>query len=161
MSGAGDMLELRPVTLAEARRFIGEHHRHNLPPITWRFGVGLTNGSPELVGVGMAGNPMAKALADGVTLEAVRVCTLGTPNACSMLYGALCRAAKALGYRSVITYTLPAEGGSSLKAAGFALEAVCTDTRGWDRPKRRRVQVDLFGEQRTPQVEKWRWRRWL
>lgn len=34
-------LELVPITLADAKRFVGQHHRHNLPPVTWRFGVGV------------------------------------------------------------------------------------------------------------------------
>lgn len=154
-------MQLRPVTLAEARRFVGTHHRHNLPSRGWRFGVGLTTDGPELVGVGIAGNPVAGALNDGVTLELLRVCTDGTPNACSMLYGALCRAGKALGWRRAITYTLPHEGGASLRASGFTVDAECNDLRGWDRPKRRRVEVDLFGNERTPQAEKLRWVRWL
>jgi len=36
-----------------------------------------------------------------------------------MLYGAVCRAAKAMGFKQVQTYTLPEEGGASMKAAGF------------------------------------------
>ena len=35
---------------------------------------------------------------DGTTIEVTRVCTDGTANACSLLYGAMWRAAKALGY---------------------------------------------------------------
>ena len=38
-----------------------------------------------------------------------------------MLYRAAWRAAKAMGYRRLITYTLPEEGGGSLKGAGFKL----------------------------------------
>ena len=34
---------------------------------------------------------------------------------------AACRAARALGYTRLITYTLPAEGGASLRAAGWRL----------------------------------------
>ena len=36
-----------------------------------------------------------------------------------MLYGASCRAAKAMGYHKVITYILESEPGTSQKAAGF------------------------------------------
>ena len=60
---------------------------------------------------------------DGDTLEVLRVCTLGTPNACSKLYGAARRAAFAMGYTKVITYTLASESGASLRAAGFVQEA--------------------------------------
>lgn len=68
-----------------------------------------------------------------------RVASDGAKNSCSMIYGALCRAAKALGYREVWTYTLPEEPGTSLRAAGF-LEQGMTEARpeGYDRPSRRR-----------------------
>lgn len=42
-------------------------------------------------------------------------------NACSMLYATAWKAAKALGYRRLITYTLPEEGGASLRASGWKL----------------------------------------
>lgn len=55
------------------------------------------------------------------TIEILRVCTRGTRNACTMLYGSLRRAAHAIGWRRVITYTLEKESGASLRAAGFTL----------------------------------------
>lgn len=67
----------------------------------------------------ICGRPVSRRLDDGFTLEVNRVCTDGTKNACSMLYGASCRAAKAMGYHKVITYILESEPGTSLKAAGF------------------------------------------
>lgn len=111
--------------------------------------------------MGVAGNPVAKAMNDGVTIEIIRVCSDGTDNACSKAYGALCRAATALGYRHAISYTLASEPGTSLKAAGFEVEAVCTDERGWDRPGRPRQEVDLFGIEATPHEAKLRWGRRL
>jgi len=151
-------LSLRPVSLAEARRFVGENHRHNLPPRGWKFGVGVESDG-ELVGVAIAGRPVARNLDDGITVEVVRTCTLGTRNANSKLYGAVCRAAAALGYRRVVTYTLVSEGGSSLRASGFVEEAQLPASSGWDRPSRRRVEVDLFGNERTPTEAKVRWSR--
>ena len=56
-----------------------------------------------------------------MTLEVTRLCTDGTKNACSFLYGKAARAAFALGYRRIGTYTLPDEGGASLRAAGWKL----------------------------------------
>lgn len=53
-----------------------------------------------------------------------RVATDGVPNGCSMLYGALCRAGKALGYTEAWTYTLPDEPGTSLRAAGFTHQGI-------------------------------------
>ena len=58
-------------------------------------------------------------LDDGWTLEVNRLCTTGEKNACSILYAASARAAKAMGYRKIITYTLDSESGSSLRAAGW------------------------------------------
>ena len=91
-------LRLVPITRKEAREFVARHHRHSQPHVTERFQVGLTNGA-GLVGVAVAGLPSARLLCDGATIEITRLCTLGDRNAASMLYGAMLRAAKALGYR--------------------------------------------------------------
>jgi hypothetical protein len=107
-----------PVTLRQASAFIERHHRHNKPPRGWKFGVGLQRDG-ELVGVATAGRPAARHFDDGLTLEVNRTCTDGTRNANSMLYGAVWRAARAMGYRRCITYTQADEGGASLRAAGF------------------------------------------
>ena len=107
-----------PITLREASAFIAQHHRHNKPPRGWKFGVGLRAGD-ALVGVATAGRPVARHLDDGLTLEVNRTCTDGARNANSMLYGAVWRAAKAMGYRRCITYTQADETGASLRAAGW------------------------------------------
>jgi len=75
---------------------------------------------------------------DGDTIEVVRVASDGTPNACSMLYGACQRAAFALGYRRVITYTQAEESGSSLRAAGWKVIAQRPSRKGWSVPSRPR-----------------------
>jgi hypothetical protein len=110
--------EIVPLTLAQARRYVAEHHRHNEPPVGHRFSIGLQR-DDRLVGVVIAGHPVARKADDGRTLELVRLTTEGDRNACSRLYSAACRAAFAMGYRKVITYTLEEEPGSSLRAAGF------------------------------------------
>lgn len=99
--------------------------------------------------------------ADPFLVEITRTCVVDTPNGNSQIYGALCRAAKALGYRRVITYTLAAESGASLKASGFVVDAELPPSRGWDQPSRQRYEVDLFGESRTPEGPKIRWARVL
>ena len=71
------------------------------------------------MGVVIAGRPVSRYLDDGLTLEVNRLCTTGEKNACSMLYAAAARAAKAMGYRKIITYTLDNEPGTSLRAAGW------------------------------------------
>lgn len=111
-------LRVVPITLRAASAFIAEHHRHNKPPRGWKFGVGLKAGD-ALVGVATAGRPVARHDDDGVTLEVNRTCTDGTRNANSALYGAVWRAAKAMGYRRAITYIQGDEAGASLKAAGW------------------------------------------
>jgi hypothetical protein len=42
-------------------------------------------------------------------------------HAASLLYGASWRACRAIGYRKLVTYTLPEEGGASLRASGWKL----------------------------------------
>lgn len=151
-------MKLRPITLTEARRFVGDHHRHNLPPRGWLFGVGVEEGG-ELVGVGVASRPVARGLQDGRTVEVTRTCTDGTRNANSMLYGALCRAAFALGYERVITYTLAEESGASLRAAGLLVDAELKERPAWVRTDGGRYQDDLFGNARRPPGPKLRWHR--
>lgn len=132
------MLILTPVTFAQAKAFVKEHHRHHKPPAGHKFSIGLTNKSGDLVGVAMAGRPVARHFDDGFTLEVNRTCTDGTQNANSMLYGAVTRAAKAMGYRRAITYTQVGESGASLKAAGWRMDAMLKPRAGWNAPSRKR-----------------------
>jgi hypothetical protein len=111
-------LEVVPLTLREAQAFVQQHHRHNKPPHGCKFAVGVRSGA-DLVGVAVAGRPVARALDDGRTLEVNRSCTDGTPHVNSMLYGAIWRAAKAMGYVRCITYTQAEESGASLRAVGW------------------------------------------
>ena len=153
---------LVPVTLREAKRFVNGEHRHNEAPVGWAFGVGIKKDG-ELVGVAMAGRPSARKLqaADPYLIEITRITTLGHKNACTMLYGAVCRAAKALGYRTAITYTLPEEGGASVRAAGFVLDAELPDPGPWSSPSRPRYEETLLGPRKHPSGPKIRWRREL
>lgn len=151
-------MKLIPVTQKQARAFVAEHHRHNKPDPFDYFRVGLEVDG-DLVAVAVAGRPKAQALDDGRTVEITRVCTLGHENACSRLYGALCRAAAALGYQRVYTYTLVSETGASPKASGFVLEAEIEE-RNWGLESGRpRYEENLFGERATPTGRKIRWRR--
>jgi hypothetical protein len=115
-------LRLVPITFAEASEYVKRHHRHHKPPTGHKFSLAVATVGPEAVcGVAMVGRPVSRVLDDGWTLEVNRVATDGTRNACSFLYGAAWRAARALGYRRLITYTLPEEGGASLRGAGWHL----------------------------------------
>ena len=68
---------------------------------------------------------------DGFTLEVNRTCTTGERNANSMLYGAIWRAAKAMGYTRCITYTQADETGASLRAVGWLKEAELPARGSW------------------------------
>ena len=137
-------LQLQPITFAEAKAFIEQHHRHHQPPLSWKFGVAVRDGD-RIVGVAVAGRPVSRFLDDGWTVEVTRLCTDGTRNAASMLLSAIWRAARALGYTRAITYTLPEESGASLRAAGWKL--VGTAGGGtWNRPNRHRVDKHPTGE---------------
>lgn len=130
-------LHLQPITFAEAAAFVLKHHRHHIPPVSWKFGVAVNDGT-TVRGVVIVGRPVARHLDDGLTLEVTRCCTDGAKNAASMLYGAAWRAAKALGYRKLITYTMRSEPGTSLRAAGWKAVAE-SPGRSWDTPGRPRV----------------------
>lgn len=130
-------LSLCPITFATAKEFVLEHHRHHKPPQGWKFGVGVSL-EEKLVGVAMVGRPVARGLDDGKTLEVTRCCTDGTPHVASMLYGACRRAAKALGYSRIVTYTLVEEEGVTLKAAGWTPGHI-TQGKGWNTPSRPRI----------------------
>lgn len=112
-------MELRPISVKHASAFVAEHHRHHGAPQGAKFALAAWH-AERLVGVVMVGRPVSRMLDDGRTAEVIRVATDGTRNACSFLYGAAKRAAQAMGYRKVVTYTLPAESGASLRAVGWS-----------------------------------------
>lgn len=132
-------LLLVPVTLREANAFVAEHHRHHGPTRGHKFAVAVGSTDGAMRGVAIAGRPVARQLDDGISLEVLRVCTDGTANVCSMLYGAVRRAAVAMGYPAerVFTYTLATEPGTSLRAAGWHRDR---ETKGgeWGREDRPR-----------------------
>lgn len=112
---------VQPVTLQEARAYIALYHRHHKPPVGHLFSIGA-NDDERLIGVACVGRPVARRLDDGLTCEVTRLCTDGTRNASSFLLGAARRIAFAMGYARIITYTLPEEGGASLRASGWICE---------------------------------------
>ena len=143
-------LELLPITLAEANAFVQQHHRHHRPVVGHKFSLAAVQ-DEEVVGIAIVGRPVSRFRDDGRTLEVTRLCTDGTRNSCSFLYGVAARAAFALGYRRVGTYTLPDEGGASLRVAGWEL----VGPRGggsWGREGRPRAD-------RHPLQPKWLWER--
>lgn len=138
-------LTLVPVPLAEAKVFIEVWHRHLKPPRGHKFSLGLLDDEGVLVAVAVVGRPVARGLDDGRTLEVTRVASDGTPNACSMLYGGSARAARALAYRRLVTYTRADESGASLRASGWRISAELPAREGW----RGRDGSDAGGVART------------
>ena len=131
-------LTLVPVKLREARKWVDKVHRHHRAPQGGLFAIGVAR-DDELVGVAIVGRPVARHLDDGWTVEVTRVAVIdNVKNACSMLYAACWRTARAMGYRKAITYTLKSERGTSVKAAGWT----CIGETGggsWNRKARPRI----------------------
>lgn len=157
-------LKLVPITKTTARQFIQEKHRHNEAPTPMQVSIAVgVESDGVLVGVATAGQPVARGLSDGFTIEINRLCTDGTPHSASMLYGAMVRAAKALGFRRIVTYTLMSEPGTSLKASGWTT-SIPIGSRSWQDDTKTRVRSDvtLWGERRNAaNVPKQRWERSL
>ena len=144
-------LHLVPISRQVAYDCVTRWHRHNgVPSIAGDlFRVGAATEDGTLVAVGMAGRPVARAYDDGQTIEVHRVSSDGTRNATSMLYAALTRAAFALGYTRVITYTQADESGASLRAAGWRVVAQRPPRKGWSTPSRPRDDAKYQTTQRT------------
>lgn len=128
-------MNIIPCTYKAACDFVNQHHRHHIASQGCKFCLGLMNDN-KLCGVAICGRPVSRHLDDGFTLEINRLCTDGTGNACSMLYGACCRVAKAMGYKKVITYILESENGASLKASNFICEGQAGGTQ-WTGSRRK------------------------
>ena len=144
---------LCPLTLREARSFVEQFHRHHKPPQGGLFAIGVAEAEKglDICGVIIVGRPVARGAQDGWTAEVTRCATDGTKNACSKLYAAAWRACRAMGYVRLITYTLPEEGGASLRGAGFRVVA---QTRGGSWSCKTRPRVDTH-----PLQGKLRWER--
>lgn len=132
-------MKIAPITFREASQYINEHHRHHNATIGCKFCISLIDDAKLIHGVAVCGRPVSRILDDGYTLEINRVCTDGTKNACSMLYGACIRIARIMGYKKVITYTLISENGASLKASNFVCDGEAGGTH-WN-GKRNRGQA--------------------
>jgi hypothetical protein len=118
-------LSLVPVTLREANAFVRQHHRHHGESRGCVVTLAVANEAGDVRGVAIVGRPVARMLQDAWTAEVTRlcvwpVCTVKhdedhpkdgcSHDAASLLYGAAWRAVRALGYRRLVTYTLPRGG---------------------------------------------------
>jgi len=137
--------EFVPLSLKEANEFISKFHRHNEKVRGYKFAIGLVEDG-ELIGVAVAGRPLARLLDDSKTIEILRVCVKdGHKFANSQLYGRITKICRLMGYKRIITYTLKRESGSSLKAAGFKPVAE-VKPQVWDRPSRKRRFQNVYLE---------------
>jgi hypothetical protein len=131
-------LEVVAVELRQANEFVARHHRHHKPEVGHRFSIGVRRSDTgELCGVAIVGRPKARLIDQHRVVEVTRLVTDGTKNACSLLYASAARAAKAIGYDEIITYTLESEPGTSLRAVGWE-EVSRVRAEGWSRPSRSR-----------------------
>ena len=131
------MLTVRHMELADANAYVTEYHRHHKAVRGHRFSLACYEDG-RLCGVAIVGRPRSRWINQRTTVEVLRLCTDGTQHACSKLYGACRRAAKALGYDRLITYILEDEDGKSLLASGFSY---CYTNKGgsWNQPGRPRT----------------------
>lgn len=155
-------LIIRPISLREANAYVADHHRHNIPVRGHKWSVACYDEN-RLCGVGICGRPVSRKLDDGQSIEIYRVCTDGTFNACSILYGACSKVARAMGYKKIVTYTLLSEPGASLKASGFIN---CGKAGGlsWDVPSRPRevyLTMSEKKERKYPEEKKIRWEKYF
>lgn len=131
------LLQLHPFTISQARSFVAQHHRHHHPPPGGLFALAVAI-NDQIVGCAIVGRPIARAYQDGHTAEVTRLCTIdGQTHAASKLYAAAWRAARAIGYTRLITYTLASERGTSVHAAGWR-ELHKTKGGSWNCPSRPR-----------------------
>ncbi len=136
-----------PTTLGEAQSFVGTFHRHHKAPRGHRWSVGAQKNG-QRVGVAVVSRPVARKTDQYMIAEVTRLCTDGTKNACSFLYGLTARICKEMGFRRIQTFILPEEDGTSLKAAGWRFDGI-THAASWQtRPGRRT-------DQPTQQKQRW------
>ena len=142
-------LKIVPASVSDVNELVEAWHRHNAKLGGGAFfSVGLIDNDPSryhegyaaikqdeqgfsLIGGAIVGPISARLLNHPKACELKRLVTDGTPNACSMLYAACWRAAKALGYETMYTYTLQSESGASLRASGWTADDKDVPARVW------------------------------
>lgn len=137
-------MKLIDIPLSQANEFIIANHRHHGMRIGHKFSLAALNEFSEVCGVAIVGRPSARRLDRNGTLEVTRLCTDGTPNACSFLYAACVRRAKKMECKRIITYILKQEPGTSLRAAGWHATKE-TPGKPWGNAKRPRTDKHPLG----------------
>jgi len=144
--GLSSQLRMVPVIRDVARPFIEKYHSHHHSPrqaIMWA-GVEFEG---ELVCVGCLERPKARFTAvDQRVGEITRVASDGSQkNAASKCIAGLARAAVALGYTRLVSYTLLGEAGTSYRAAGWWVTAVVPPRESWAATGRHRAPATQPG----------------
>jgi len=144
-------MKVTPITIKEANKIVGQHHRHNLPTSGGKFAIGAEHDG-EIVGAVIVGRPIARLLDKAKVGEITRlvVAPNAPRNTCSFLYSAARRVWQAMGGEKILTYTLQKESGDSLRGAGWGLAASCRP-HGWDMPNRKRKSQKVYSD------PKYRW----
>lgn len=148
----------RWVSLRTAAAFVAQHHRHHEPPQGAIVALGLWEGE-RLVGVGIIGRPVSRELQRQGVAEMTRGCILPdlapsgphANGAASALDARVRRLAQALGFARCVTYTLPEEGGASLRGDGWQRDMELAGGGEGSRPSRARPPANY------PTARKVRW----
>lgn len=142
-------LRIVPLTLDQANQLVTQLHRHHPAARGCRFCIGVIDQAGTLRGAAIIGRPVSRHIDQHAVAEVTRLVTDGCPNACSALYGAAARAAKVIGYQRIQTYILADEPGTTLRAAGWTLDAFVPGGK-WSYGRR-------GGNDRHPTGPKQRW----
>lgn len=133
-------LRVVPITITDAKKHIERHHSHHHAPLGGLFACAVADGE-RVVCVAMLSRPIARRLdAIPTVAEVTRVASDGTKHAASKCIAAVTRAALALGYTRLVSYTILGESGASYVAAGWTITALCGGGDGWDSRAGRSVQ---------------------
>lgn len=154
-------MRVAPATLAEANAWIEEHHAHHHRVPGMKFAVKVVDDDGKVLGVAVASRPVSRKLDDGLTLEVTRLCTDRERNAGSMLLGSIGRAAQALGYHRLVSYTMERERGTVFMAAGWKA-IVTTHARSyWQQREGRQLTMAVVKTKGSTDGCKVRWERLL
>lgn len=138
-------MKIIPLSLKDANRFVANFHRHSKKVRGAKFAIGLVK-EGEMIGVAIAGRPLARLMDNGKIIEISRVCVKeGYKNANSKLYGRMKRICQLMGYEKIITYTLREESQASLKAIR-AKPISEVKPNNWNRLNRRRKSQKIYSE---------------
>lgn len=115
----GKRLRVVPLTLKQANELVGLWHRHHGLVVGHRWSIGVEVDGGDLgwllVGAAIVGRPKARMTDQYRVAEVDRLVTNGAEHACSKMYAACARAAQAMGFEEIQTFTLRSEPGTSLR----------------------------------------------